>query len=78
MARCLHLERNGRQCAREAEEGVPFCAWHAEANAAEALPVGYVLRRWIFRVAAVALLGLFLIPLLVEGWRVLRSLLRSF
>lgn len=74
MAPCLHMDAGGRRCRREAEEGVPFCSRHAPESGAPPL-VSPGTRRVVFRLAALILLALFLIPLLVQGYRVLRALL---
>ncbi len=75
MAQCLHLDSQGRRCRNQAAEGNPFCVWHEDASNVEAPLVGPALRRWIFRLVALVLLAIFLIPLVLRGYRLLRALI---
>jgi hypothetical protein len=74
VAHCLHLENDGRPCRFEAEEGTSFCRWHSRKSAAPLWP-GLDLRRLVLRLAALVLLLVFLVPLGVQGYRLLKSLL---
>jgi len=74
VAQCLHLEDGGRPCRFEAEEGSSFCRWHSPEGAATLWP-GLDLRRWILRLAALLLLLAFMVPLGIQGYRLLKSLL---
>lgn len=73
MPPCLHLDTRGRRCAREAEENGHFCWEHAALGGIEPEPLD--LRRLGYRLAALLLLVIFLLPLAVAGYRMLRSLL---
>lgn len=74
MAQCLHLDTRGRRCGQPAEEELPFCPAHGELSAAR-VEQAVVLRRQVLRLAALLLLAVFLLPLAVQGYRMLRSLL---
>lgn len=74
MAQCLHLEDGGRPCRFEAEEGSSFCRWHSS-DGARALGPGLDLRRLAFRLAALLLLLAFLVPLGIQGYRLVKALL---
>lgn len=74
MAQCLYLDPRGRRCRLEAAEEQPFCAGHAEVSAAGVEPT-VTLRRLVLRLAALVLLLIFLLPLAVQGYRILKSLL---
>lgn len=73
MPPCLHLDTHGRRCPREADEGGNFCAEHGPLGADGREPPD--LRRMGLRLAAFVLLVIFLLPLAVQGYRMLRSLL---
>jgi len=73
MPPCLHLDTRGRRCPREADEQGHFCVEHGALGAGEREPLD--LRRRGFRLAALILLVIFLLPLAVQGYRLLRSLL---
>jgi hypothetical protein len=74
MAQCLHVDKNGRPCSSKAEEGASFCRHHSR-EGAEAVWPGVDPRRLAFRLAALLLLLIFLLPLALQGYRMLRSLL---
>ncbi len=74
MGQCLHLDARGGRCQGEAEEGLSFCRAHGREAAAESEQPA-ALRRLVLRVAAFLLLVIFLLPLAVEGYRILRALL---
>lgn len=74
MAQCLHLEDGGRPCRFEAEDGSSFCRWH-NSEGATALWPGLDLRRLAFRLAALLLLLAFLVPLGIQGYRLVKALL---
>lgn len=76
MAQCVHLDRSGRRCLQEAAEDSSFCALHAAERAAEIEERAPETQKWVVRLAALLLLALFLLPLAVEGYRMLRALLR--
>jgi hypothetical protein len=73
MPTCLYLDTRGRRCPREADELGHFCAEHAGhvPGSGEALAI----RRLGIRLAALLLLLVFLLPLAVQGYRMLRALL---
>jgi len=73
MPPCLHLDTRGRRCPQEADEGGNFCAAHGAPGADAREPPD--LRRVGLRLAALVLLVIFLLPLAVQGYRMLRSLL---
>ena len=73
MPPCLYLDTRGRRCPREAEEDGHFCGEHAVLGGIEREPPD--LRRLGYRLAALLLLIIFLLPLAVQGYRMLRSLL---
>lgn len=73
MPPCLYLDTRGRRCPREAEEDGHFCREHAAL--AGIVPEPLDLRRLGYRLAALLLLVIFLLPLAVQGFRMLRSLL---
>lgn len=75
MTQCLYLDSQGRRCRNPAEEGTPFCLGHDPESAAGIPREGRGLRRWVFRLVALLLLAIFLIPLVVRGYRLLRALL---
>jgi len=68
------LEDGGRPCRFEAEEGSSFCRWHRHGGATPFWP-GLDLRRLAFHLAALLLLLAFLVPLGIQGYRLLRALL---
>jgi hypothetical protein len=73
MPPCLYLDTRGRRCPQEADADGQFCAEHAGLVPHEQEPLD--LRRLGFRLAALLLLVIFLLPLAVQGYRMLRSLL---
>ncbi|MGH9803759.1 MAG: hypothetical protein ACRD4D_01205 [Candidatus Acidiferrales bacterium] len=73
MPPCLQVDTRGRRCPREANEDGHFCDEHAALGAAGGEPRD--LRRLGFRLAALILLVIFLLPLAVQGYRMLRALL---
>ncbi|MBI4467643.1 MAG: hypothetical protein HY656_09495 [Acidobacteria bacterium] len=74
MPQCFHLDADGRRCPEEAEDGQAFCLWHEAASGLRPPLVEAGVARRLFRLAALILLALFLVPLLVQGYRVLRAL----
>lgn len=74
MTQCLHLNAGGRRCLSDAEEGLPFCRGHGGQRRMGLHPSPN-LRRLAFRLTAFVLLVIFLIPLMVQGYRMLKSLL---
>ncbi|MFQ5723402.1 MAG: hypothetical protein ACE5G6_02830 [Terriglobia bacterium] len=76
MAQCQHLDANGRRCPQEADEGRAFCPWHEPGSPLPPPLMGKSLRRWAYRLAALLLLTIFLIPLLVQAYRIVRALIR--
>lgn len=73
MPQCVHLDPRGRRCQREADEGLPFCRWHDPER--QLWPSVLDRRRLAFRLAALILLAIFLIPLAIQGYRLLKTLL---
>lgn len=73
MPPCLHLDTRGHRCPREADASGHFCDEHAGLYAGAAPELDF--RRLAIRLAALLLLMLFLLPLAVQGYRMLRSLL---
>lgn len=73
MPPCLHVDTRGRRCPREADEQGHFCVEHGALDPSRRMPPD--LRRLGFRLAALMLLMIFLLPLAVQGYRMLRSLL---
>lgn len=73
MAQCFYLDSRGRRCPQEAEEDKPFCAEHDP----EGTPslVSQRLKKASYRVAALLLLVLFLLPLMVQAYRILMAVL---
>lgn len=72
MGRCLYLDSRGRRCGRQALEEQTFCAEHLLLGGGPpAEPIA--LRKLVFRVVALTLLVIFLIPLLMQGYRILRA-----
>ncbi|MEE9234948.1 MAG: hypothetical protein V3U28_05895 [Candidatus Acidoferrales bacterium] len=76
MAQCEHLNANGRRCPQEADDGRAFCLRHEPGSPIHPSVRGRSLRRWAFRLAALLLLTIFLIPLLVQAYRIVRALIR--
>lgn len=76
MAQCQHLDANGRRCPEEADDGRAFCLWHEPGSPIPPSLMGRGLRRWVYRLAALLLLALFLIPLVVQAYRVVRAFIR--
>lgn len=74
MAQCLHIDARGRRCPEAAGEDVPFCSRHRAPSEPQPLLLGGEGRRLLFRLAALLLLAIFLAPLLVQGYRLLRAL----
>lgn len=74
MAQCMHLDIRGRRCWLEAAEGLPFCPGHSQEGSTP-LPPGVDRQRLAFRLAALILLVIFLVPLVMQGYRLLKSLL---
>lgn len=75
MPVCLHLDNRGRRCPQEAEEDSPFCARHAPVSPAESGETPPEWRKRVLRLAALFLLVLFLLPLVIQGYRMLKALL---
>jgi len=75
MAECLHLDAGGRRCRREAAAGGAFCPSHEPAGAPAPESAWGELRRFLLRLVALGLLALFLFPLLVQAYELLRELL---
>lgn len=73
MPPCLHIDTRGRRCPQEADEDGHFCQEHRTLGPDGRAPLD--LRRLGFRLAALILLLIFLLPLAVQGYRMLRSLL---
>ena len=73
MAQCFHLDAGGRRCRRETDEGVYFCDDHAP-GAGSGEPAAD-LRKLSFRLVALILLLVFLLPLTVRAYRFLVELL---
>lgn len=73
MPPCLHLDTRGRRCPREADGGGHFCDEHAGLYVDA--PAGLDFRQLGVRLAALLLLMIFLLPLAVQGYRMLRALL---
>lgn len=72
MARCLYLDSRGRRCGRDALDAQTFCVEHLLLGAGRP-PEPVPLRKIVFRVVALTLLVIFLIPLLMQGYRILRA-----
>jgi len=62
MSRCLHIYDSGFQCVGEVMESSDFCESHQKVVAFERLEDSPV-RKLLFRVVALILLLLFLVPL---------------
>ena len=62
MSRCLHIYDSGFQCTDETFEPTDFCESHQKVVAFEKLEDS-PLRKLVFRIIALILLVLFLIPL---------------
>jgi hypothetical protein len=75
MAECLHLDAGGRRCRQEAAAGSVFCADHDPATGSAPESAGEALRRFLLRLVALGLLALFLIPLVLHAYQLLRELL---
>lgn len=75
MAQCLHMDEKGRRCRLPPEEGTSFCHWHDPESATSPPLLGVDVRRRVFRLAALILLLVFLLPLLVRGYRLVMHLL---
>lgn len=75
MAQCIHLDEAGRRCSLPAAEESSFCRWHDPESLVAAPRLRALVRRRVFRLAAFILLVVFLLPLLVQGYRLLKSLL---
>lgn len=75
MAQCMYLDETGRRCWRTAEEESPFCRWHSEEVSPEPGRKGLNLPRLLFRLAALLLLAAFVIPLAIQGYRLIKALL---
>lgn len=73
MPQCFHLDTRGRRCGRQTDEGVYFCDEHTPG--AEAGQPAVNLRKVGFRLVALALLVVFLLPLLARAYRFLMELL---
>ena len=73
MPQCFHLDSRGQRCRRETDEGVYFCDEHV-LNAAPTQPA-VDLRKFGFRLVALILLAVFLLPLLVRVYRFVVGLL---
>jgi len=71
MPQCHHLDPRGRRCPRDAEGGTMFCVEHD----LQALQEPPNLRKAGFRLAALLLLIVFLVPVLYAAYRILREAL---
>ncbi|HEX9764159.1 MAG TPA: hypothetical protein VGA39_02650 [Candidatus Acidoferrales bacterium] len=69
MPQCFHLDSRGRRCGRQAEEGVYFCDEHAPGPGPGQPATD--LRKLGFRLVALILLVVFLLPLMVRAYRFL-------
>ena len=72
MPQCFHLDSRGRRCRRETDEGVYFCDEHAPGVAPGQPAVD--LRKLGFRLVALILLAVFLLPLMVRAYRFLAGM----
>ena len=71
MPQCFYLDAHGRRCPRDAEAGRMLC-WEHDPEALHAPPD---LRKLAFRLAALLLLIVFLVPLFYEAYRMLKEAL---
>ncbi len=71
MGRCLHLDKHGRPCTREAEPDADLCTVHGSTLPARQPLTAAVVRKIIFRLAAAILLLTFL----VQGYLFLKAVL---
>ena len=71
MTQCFYLDTRGRRCPRDAQQGMPFCWDHDPEATREPVSV----RRMEFRLAALLLLIVFLVPLFYGAYRLLREAL---
>jgi len=71
VGRCLHLDKHGRPCTREAEPDADLCAVHGNPLPARQPLTTAVVRKIIFRLAAAILLLTFL----VQGYLFLKAVL---
>jgi predicted nucleic acid-binding Zn ribbon protein len=74
MSQCLQIQSNGSRCPHPAEAGYSFCRWHIE-EMLEAEDPGRRWRRFVLRMAALILLLIFLLPLALQGYRLLQAML---
>lgn len=75
MGQCVHIEKDGSRCPHPAEESYLFCRWHIQLQLMEEEDPARRWRRFLFRVAALLILLAFLVPLAIEGYRLLKSML---
>jgi len=73
MPQCLQIQPDGTRCPHPAEIDYPFCHWHLREMQAAEEP-GSQLRRAVLRLAALLLLLAFLLPLTIQGYRLLKAL----
>lgn len=66
MGQCLHLDASARQCKQQAAEGELFCWAHQSGDRPEV-----AWRKWVFRLAALVLLLLFVL----QSYLLLKTLL---
>lgn len=75
LVQCVHLGPAGDRCPHAAQDDSPFCHWHDPENRAEPISLGARLRRLGIRLAALVLLVIFLTPLVVQGYQLIKALL---
>lgn len=73
MPQCFYLDTRGRRCGRETDEGLYFCDEHTPG--ADLGPPAMDLRKLGFRLVALTLLVVFLLPLMVRAYRFLAELI---
>lgn len=74
MNQCLYIERDGKRCPHPAETHYTFCRWHLQALE-EAEEPKRRLRRAVFRLVGLVVLIAFLLPLAIQGYRLLKAML---
>lgn len=74
MRQCLYMQPDGKRCPQPAETDYPFCRWHLRVMLEEEDP-GRRRRRALLRLAALVALVAFLLPLAVQGYRLLKAML---
>lgn len=74
MHQCLYMQPDGKRCPQRAETDSPFCRWHLRVMMDEEDPRRRR-RRTVLRLAALVALVAFLLPLALQGYRLLKAML---